>query len=717
MPASFSFILGSKRSAVIVKMYSALLASLLIIGLCYGKVDSQSSFAETVKSYVNDTLGAAIMQKKMNDVQTSEKAIDSQPLLRKIEEDISHKLSNLAESMTKLRESLEIKTPTKSEIKLRDCCKVAYSWEEGQHKIDNTSYCLMHNEKESAADLETDNLLTAAAHNRRSYPEIGYQRYRGINGAILQYPAYYGDIFCEKSDDFESFASSFFSTAKDLVIVMDGDLLQQHRPEMMDAVEYVFKAVNVADNIAFVVYSSDVVTLSNGPNGAIKCKNKEMVSATHKNVEAILAWLKTTERKSGNANFSKALNAAFDYLENTRSTNRKMILFVSGSQHEDSKDDILQTVSDRKSNFQNSVNILTYGVKNPASNDVLQEIAELNEPDTGKHFSYVKETDHLIKHLSFEHFPSSSENEIQWKWPELNKLSDGEIVVTALQSVFVDDKLKGVISVDILLQVLISEVLNFEVQGDDAYVFVMDKNFNVIYHPFISYSSKREWSDRILNIRELEKSDDLQTLLSKIQENQDSESVSSDRVITVSMKTTWRTLKDKINADYSLYNSKVTCTLTDFKLFTVCLNVIDGAEKTVHVKGVTVPEEFQFHYHRIDFSDNPEGDCSHLKNTSFLGTAVYLAPKAFVNPDRYLTEDEDPSRIEKYAKDIQTQSGNIITDSAIQDIFLTFGLEEHWFESDENENLFKSQIASHVIWKYIGTKNGVLRIWPGVPTF
>ena len=90
---------------------------------------------------------------------------------------------------------------------------------------------------------------------------------------------------------------------------------------------------------------------------------------------------------------------------------------------------------------------------------------------------------------------------------------------------------------------------------------------------------------------------------------------------------------------------------------------------------------------------------------------VKFAPGAYKDPYEYLGKDETKADVGLLTAYMKDETGRV-TDpglkSGIRDtVIATWNVEDLWLRD-------KTELTQYLVWRYIGTSNGVFRITPGV---
>lgn len=268
--------------------------------------------------------------------------------------------------------------------------------------------------------------------------------------------------------------------------------------------------------------------------------------------------------------------------------------------------------------------------------------------------------------------------------------------------VFASEKFEGVAAVEMPLKNLAEESVYLDEASDIAYSFVMDKEFDVMVHPF--WPTLSGDNAALPSITEIETSAKIETsLLPKIRQ------LKNGDVVTESIPGTSRITKGLYYANYAQFDAKFSCKFVEDTPYIVCVVVAEDSD-AVRIPGLSSPGEHVFTYHRFDLV-SPENVCIHFGRYSSHGSAVSFSPKALTDPGRFLAE-ETRSDVLAYKSEVQGSESKI-TELARADILLTYSLDEFW-QKHELDQAESHKLEYYVPWRYVGTESGIFRMTPGM---
>ena len=89
---------------------------------------------------------------------------------------------------------------------------------------------------------------------------------------------------------------------------------------------------------------------------------------------------------------------------------------------------------------------------------------------------------------------------------------------------------------------------------------------------------------------------------------------------------------------------------------------------------------------------------------------VKFAPGAYIDPYEYIGKDETEANVELLNAYMKDETGKVINPglkTGIRDtVIATWHVEDLWLRD-------KTELTQYLVWRYIGTSNGVLRVTPG----
>lgn len=93
-------------------------------------------------------------------------------------------------------------------------------------------------------------------------------------------------------------------------------------------------------------------------------------------------------------------------------------------------------------------------------------------------------------------------------------------------------------------------------------------------------------------------------------------------------------------------------------------------------------------------------------------SVIKFSTRALQDPSKYLEKEDSPEVVREYVEELigrfrHSEHSEAFTEEALVTVTLTSLMDETWFNQNEYLTRF--------VRRYIGTYNGVLRLFPGAP--
>ncbi len=93
-------------------------------------------------------------------------------------------------------------------------------------------------------------------------------------------------------------------------------------------------------------------------------------------------------------------------------------------------------------------------------------------------------------------------------------------------------------------------------------------------------------------------------------------------------------------------------------------------------------------------------------------TVVKFAPGAYKDPYNYIGKDETKGDVDLLTAYMKDDTGTEVKNPGLKDdirdtVIATWKAEDLWLR-------VKTELTEYVVWRYIGTANGVFRFTPGI---
>ncbi|XP_069134341.1 VWFA and cache domain-containing protein 1-like [Argopecten irradians] len=141
--------------------------------------------------------------------------------------------------------------------------------------------------------------------------------------------------------------------------------------------------------------------------------------------------------------------------------------------------------------------------------------------------------------------------------------------------------------------------------------------------------------------------------------------------------------------------------------YSVCVVVGDGAKDAKFP--AQTRREGVFVYHRRDiYNDNLPSCRNFQRKATIAHSIVQFNDNAFKDIGTFLYEKENANIVDRYTKYFngETTSETRFRDEVAKSVVVSFKAEEIWKS--------KSDLSLYTIWRYFGTKDGYIRVFPGV---
>lgn len=96
-------------------------------------------------------------------------------------------------------------------------------------------------------------------------------------------------------------------------------------------------------------------------------------------------------------------------------------------------------------------------------------------------------------------------------------------------------------------------------------------------------------------------------------------------------------------------------------------------------------------------------------------SVIKFSKKALQDPSKYLEVEDNPKAVKEYVEQLigrvrHSEESEVFTEEALVTALLTSLMDETWLKPDN-----RKEHLTRFVRRYIGTYNGVLRLFPGAP--
>ncbi|XP_052058299.1 VWFA and cache domain-containing protein 1-like isoform X2 [Mytilus californianus] len=598
-----------------------------------------------------------------------------------------------------------------------------------QTKVDFNQACV------TTSPIKTDNLKyptkEISAIMKKDYQNnrnVLWQHYSTTEGVFVLYPA----TKLTNCDNFDPrFTTPYASTAspsdKDVVIVIDTSASMKQSSAVTpktkiviakEAANNVIQTLKPNDRVGLVTFNQDAFSPSG--NSYHSCYQSEMAFATKENTDKLKGYVFSIGTGSSVSNFGKALVAAFKFFNSSDDTikvqNRdQVILFISDGKSTSGSDPV-QVISTENSKLQNKITIFTYLIGQDEQAKIqLQNMSSqtLHDPSFGPkqigHFEYFDFAESKQKLLSvklatfYEHLPIDGQSDQStFTSPYVDPFSKIGLITSLCRTVKVAAGFHGVICTDVKISELLTEIEYFS-EEEYSYGFMIDGTGRVLMHPLLPNAAfVRSTEDPVLvDISVLERAPEAQSVIDSMKSGESGSKEFNKFFIKPRGKLLNDGSKD-VNLKAQLFWGPIPKSN-----FSLCIVLVEESYSEIDESKFNTDKSNVFMFHDRNLLKDDFKNCKFYRRRATLAhSSVKFTPTAFQNPFQFLDSDETALNVTKYKNYITaTTSSNPGFKSTVRSsVWATYKAEQFW----------KEHPATYVSWRYIGTKSGVMRTYPGI---
>lgn len=682
--------------------------------------------SEELNRIANDGLGAKEVQAEFDSLSYRLKAVDGQQLAQDLSRALAAKFQEPIHALNQTKSLIESEyfkfTNTRT---MELCCEATELKYDSKFKtaVNFTKACVaVSSQSPQNMKFPTQSIVDLMKQNHDDYPNLKWQYFGTEDGITLQYPSVDYSTFYPNCGDYDPRYRPFYVNAvtpvqKDVVIVLDvsRSMAANHRGRSLlriakEAAKSVIQALTPKDRVAIVAFSSAAHT----PPGSARtgdCFAKNLAKVTPTNSKYLQAFVDSLQVE-GDTNYGLAMKKAFQIFRSSEmenGTNNQVILFLSDGMASDGET-VLEVIRDENHKLANSVRIFTYGLGIGLSKEaqaLLHNMSQqvLNNASYGEiknaSFQNIPNPDDLRNRMStFYNFLSSLKpvKEPLFTTPYVDLGGRGLVSSICLPAMVANQKLLGVACVGISMSDLLSDATYFRA-GELSYAFIIDGNGRTMMHPLLPRPYFTHQEPALVNIEYLERSPEAQEVIQSMKRGEcghksfvSTRTHSKGNVLHEGIKTTpvksyyyWKPIES-----------------TNFS-FCIVIGYSDRQAVLLNMQDFPI-----FTYHRMDLK--PGNDmCKHYRRYAIKDkTTVMLTPTAFKQPYNYLENEEnnrDISRYEDFLHGIVDENPGL-KDTVRDSVIATYEVENIWKNKNRN--------ADYLVWRSIGTIDGVIRVFPGI---
>lgn len=719
---------------------NALVVLTCIIGI-YSRVDADDNIdgnklAQELRK-IKEDIGINYMQEQFNNFPYETKSDTGNQLLQRIQLSLDTSLNDLNLVINDVYSKIvtvHSSNPDSTSTSFDRCCDLqdnALTYlPEFQSKVDLNKACVTTSPI-AVTNLKypTEQIGETMKTNYEYNKNVLWQHYSTTEGVSVIYPATKWHN-CQNFDPRfkSSYAAAASPTDKDVVIVIDTSSSMRQPSGVIDKTKIVI-AKEAANNVLQTLKPNDRIGIVRFDKNAYtpagdnyhSCYENQLAFATKENTDKLKQYVFSIVSGDFESNFANALLSAFNYYNSTdedvQVENREqIILFISDGMSSSGKDPV-QVISDENSKYNNKITIFTYLIGQDESAKVqFQSMAnqDLYNPSVGPkqigHFEYFDQTNqqYLSTRLAtfYEHLSTGSPTgESTFTVPYVDPFSGVGLITSLCRRVHVSTGFHGVMCTDVKISKLLTEIEYFS-EDEFTYAFLIDGTGRALMHPLLPNAAfvKSTEDPVLLDISVLEREEKSKSVIESMKRG----GTGSKSFAKFFTKPRGKLVNDG-SSDISRQAHFFWGPIPNSN-FSVCVVLVNEsyAEMT----------ESQFPLSDADFDNvfmnhdrslltDSFSNCKFYKRRVTLDrSCVKFSQAAFENPFQYLDRDETARDISKY-KDFLTKTS--VTNPGFHST-----LRASVWASYKAEQFWKTHPATYVAWRYIATKAGLIRVYPGV---
>ncbi|XP_076811767.1 VWFA and cache domain-containing protein 1-like isoform X7 [Clavelina lepadiformis] len=698
--------------------------SVLYLGGVQSQYDAEG-LSRKFKELVEDFLGQNAMQSHLDQLSYSEQILVGNTVLDQLVSNLQDKFQKRISTVQQLQQAVE-RAYSGITSTSYECCKFPTSQTEYdlrfKNKVAVNQVCeQISPEAESSPTRLRPSFVESCAQNLVELPSLKWQYFGSEQGVTTRFPA----LISDSCDDYDNRFRPWYVQAnvpvpKEVVVVIDksGSMGRRHGSVTLmelakSAAKTVISTLNPFDKFTVIAFSTFAETTVVDDIVNSDCFSSTLAFATPGNINKVSGFIDSLFA-DGSTYYAKALEKAFDFFTTdieTRNNTKldRVILFMSdGQPSEPFTSTIFDTLRSRNAEVDNSVVILTYGLGSSNFN-VLQDMATATSSVIDESnikpgvFTQVDNPDLLRSQMASYYNFFKVEDELAsdpvWTVPYLDAWGLG-VMITASLPVYVRGDLIGVAAVDVTIEELFAET-TYIVPGELSYSFVINGAGLMINHPLFPHTGVRE--PLFASATAFERDPEFVVIFKSMKRGETgNKTFYSTKVLPQGDGRRYGANEIMVRSTY--FWKKIPGTE-----FSVCLVLANEDIQAVLAPQGSVPRG-SFLYHRLDLVP-PNTACRHLNNyCSMDQSSMFLASRSYQDPEYYLSRVFTAADVRKIVDYMEgTTTNNQGLKVGIKDeVVATSYAERWWTELHENPD-----IEEEVVWRYIGTKNGVFRHFPG----
>ncbi|XP_021351428.1 VWFA and cache domain-containing protein 1-like isoform X1 [Mizuhopecten yessoensis] len=680
-------------------------------------------FSSTVKTFT-DKVGFPDIQTLYNDAQSTSFEVEGVSLVAEISNSLGVKFNGPVSAAKKIKEVVEAEEGNFSPTLLSSqCCQsvgVSYS---SKFKTDvalDRSCTQISKDASPNRNYPTKAVEDAMRENARLNPNLKWQYFASEEGYYLSWPSV-RQSDCDNYDP--RFRPFYVATAtpvhKDVVVILDqsGSMAGLYNGVTLmkiaqDAANTVLETLNPNDRVSVVAFESNAAIVGVSERS---CLNLELALATPLNQKYLKR--KINSLTTGFAtNYEAALTKAFDVFESSSNilngTHREQVILFLTDGKKTAGGDPLTTIAQRNQKLGNRVMIFTYALGNSfdaTDKTLLENMAA--QTQTNPSYGVIKGGEYkqiidpsLLRSSMASYYNRFSSNEYRtepvFSVPYIDLFGLGLITSVCLPVYRGSGDLMGVSCSDVTMADLLSDITYFH-EGDLSYAFIIDQYGRTLMHPQLPQLSSVKDDPIFVHIENLERSSGAATVIQEMLKGTTNKTKFNSQRTIPRGSVLYEGIETRSVISTYAWGSVPNSNLS--------MAIVVGEGDTLARLQHMTPNGDVFNYHRLDWDNSPGTSfCKHFNRYSTKDYSItMLTPGAFKDPINYLNTEETKAIVTVYENFLRgtTTTNPGLKDSVTNSVTLTYQAEQMWKANQEQEQL--------VLWRYIGTTDGIMRLYPG----
>ncbi|XP_065176178.1 VWFA and cache domain-containing protein 1-like isoform X2 [Sycon ciliatum] len=697
---------------------------------------SSSQMQQRLRTFSTSALSVQAMQELYNnnaELSTSP-ALNGATIANNLATQVASRLTSRLSIVTSLRSrARDAYNGGQTSSTLTECCRLSRNSVSFDARFNQTvnldNGCDRISASASSSRSTISSTITAEAKAQLNrVPEARFQYFGSEEGYATLYPG----INITDCSDYDPrfrpwYVASAVPTPKDLVIVVDvsgsmGDIVpnsgRQSRLDLAKvAVASILNTLSDRDRVTVVPFS-DIVESIGGSSSEAGCFDSELGLVSPYSVR-LLTRLVNGLNANGGTRYATAIEAAYERLDvpELRPERReKVIIFLTDGAPSDGSQ-VLPAQRIAAAKFQYTVTVLTYAlgpsISDPTllSNMAAQRYGSgFSLPSSGAvgRYQQIADFNNLRGSLSlyysfFATEVSTSSTTITMPYYDAFGLG---AILTVAAPVYAGPttnlRLAGVVGVDVTVSDLFGDISYFS-DAEHQYAFMINNDGEAVLHPLLSLPVDLSTDPLFQDITLLEPDAAFRSNVYMQMRNRTTGSATftATRFQMIGNSQYEGTVRVSVMSSYYWQPISGTEFIVGVVLNHDASNEVDALINQARSSVNTL-------YHRLDL--NVRGQrCSQFGHLAVRDlSAVKFSPEAFLNPSQYLNVPETSQTVSSYLSYLDGNGANsYFKDTIRNSVRLTSALDALW--NSPAAGLY----SRSVVWRYIGSIDGMFRIIPG----